>query len=154
VKHLLLRLKSVAIALMALALTASLAFGAQAPESGYAHAGSYKDHNASTDTTDESTDENTDESVDETTDESTDPATDESTDSADNCLTDPTTLTAEELAAMKHGSIVCWAAHQPTPDGYANHGAWVSQWAHLGKNHGNAAAAAGKAKGQSHKPSN
>jgi hypothetical protein len=38
---------------------------------------------------------------------------------------------------MNHGSIVCWAAHQPTPaTGYANHGAWVSHWAHMGK-HGN-----------------
>jgi len=53
------------------------------------------------------------------------------TGSNDNCAVDPTTLTPEQLAVMNHGAIVCWAAHQPTPDGYANHGAWVSQWAHM-----------------------
>jgi hypothetical protein len=52
----------------------------------------------------------------------------------DNCATDPTGLSAEDLALLKHGSVVCWAAHQETPDGYANHGAWVSEWAK--KNHG------------------
>jgi hypothetical protein len=51
-----------------------------------------------------------------------------------NCLTDPTTLTVEALAAMSHGSIVCWAAHQTTwPAEFQNHGAWVSSWAHMGK---------------------
>jgi hypothetical protein len=52
----------------------------------------------------------------------------------DNCATDPTGLSAEDLALLKHGSVVCWAAHQETPDGYANHGAFVSEWAK--KNHG------------------
>ena len=47
---------------------------------------------------------------------------------------DPATLTPEVLAETNHGAIVCWAAHQETPDGYANHGAWVSEWAK--KNHG------------------
>ena len=42
---------------------------------------------------------------------------------------DPTTLSVEELADANHGSIVCWAAHQETPDGYDNHGQWVSEWA-------------------------
>ena len=57
--------------------------------------------------------------------------TTETSESSDHCATDPTTLTPEELAAMNHGAIVCWAAHQPTPDGYANHGAWVSHWAKI-----------------------
>jgi hypothetical protein len=52
----------------------------------------------------------------------------------ENCSTDPTGLTDEELAEVSHGSVVCWAAHQETPEGYRNHGAWVSEWAK--KNHG------------------
>ena len=64
----------------------------------------------------------------------------------DNCSTDPTGLTDEELAALTHGSVVCWAAHQDTPEGYANHGAWVKSWAT--KNHGSDAST----KGNSHKP--
>jgi hypothetical protein len=75
----------------------------------------------------------------------------------DNCATDPTGLTDEALAALRHGSVVCWAAHQETPEGYANHGEWVSEWAK--KNHGHedtagdeteavAPAAAGKAHGK------
>lgn len=64
-------------------------------------------------------------------------------DGGDHCATDPTTATEEELAALNHGAIVCWAAHQATPDGYTNHGAFVSEWAR--KNHGadNAAARSG-----------
>ena len=69
----------------------------------------------------------------------------ESTGSAtnDNCTTDPTNLIGAQLAALTHGSIVCWAAHQPTPAGYANHGAWVSHWAKQNAGHG---------AGHSHKP--
>jgi hypothetical protein len=58
----------------------------------------------------------------------------ESEEAGENCATDPTGLTPEDLAAVRHGSVVCWAAHQETPEGYANHGAWVSEWAR--KNHG------------------
>ena len=66
------------------------------------------------------------------------PATrDAAADAGDHCATGPTTLTASQLEAANHGSIVCWAAHQATPDGYANHGAFVSEWAR--KNHGAAA---------------
>jgi hypothetical protein len=65
----------------------------------------------------------------------------------DHCATDPTKLSVDDLAAMNHGSIVCWAAHQTSWDGYANHGAFVSHWAHQGKgDHGNSAF------GHSHKP--
>lgn len=65
----------------------------------------------------------------------------------DHCATDPTNLSDTELAAMNHGSIVCWAAHQTSWDGYDNKGAFVSHWAHAGKgDHGNSAF------GQSHKP--
>ena len=56
--------------------------------------------------------------------------------SNDHCATDPRTLTAEELAALNHGAIVCWAAHQPTPVGFTNHGKWVSGWAKQNRGHG------------------
>jgi hypothetical protein len=59
------------------------------------------------------------------------PDTNAPTGSNDHCAIDPTTLTPEQLAVMNHGSIVCWAAQQPTPDGYANHGQWVSHWAKM-----------------------
>jgi hypothetical protein len=45
------------------------------------------------------------------------------------------------LAGLNHGSVVCTAAQQPTPSGYANHGAWVSHWARMNHGHG---AGAGK----------
>ena len=63
---------------------------------------------------DESTDEDTDEDLgeDEDTEESLDEEGAEDGTGGENCSTDPTTLTEEELAELKHGSIVCWAAHQ------------------------------------------
>ena len=134
-------LKGVLIAVVALALSASLAFGAQAPASGFALGSSFQG-------TDESAGVAGDEDANEAEDTETDEETDESSESADNCLTDPTGLTEEELAAMSHGSIVCWAAQQETPDGYANHGAWVSHWAHMGK--GKDAAADAATNGKSH----
>jgi hypothetical protein len=43
-------------------------------------------------------------------------------------------LTPDELDLLKHGSIVCWAAHQTEwPEWFANHGAHVKCWAHSGK---------------------
>ena len=51
-----------------------------------------------------------------------------------NCTDDPTLLTPEQLDAAHHGSLVCWAAHQTEwPAWFANHGAWVRCWAHQGK---------------------
>lgn len=126
------RLRGILIATAALALSASLVFGAQPASSwGLSNAASHAGKTVPVKAADEETagDENTDESTDETTDETTDESA-----AADNCATDPSALTAEELAAMKHGSIVCWAAHQTTwPDWFANHGAFVSCWAHTGK---------------------
>lgn len=120
------RLRGPLIAVVALALSASLTFGAQAPAAGYALGGSYEDGNG---TPEASGDEDTNETQD--TNESTDETT---SDSADNCTTDPTGLTEEELAAMTHGSIVCWAAHQTEwPAWFKNHGQFVSCWAHQGK---------------------
>ena len=53
----------------------------------------------------------------------------------DHCATDPRTLEPEALAELNHGAIVCWAAHQETPEGLDNHGAWVSSWAKQNKGH-------------------
>jgi hypothetical protein len=163
VKDILLRFKGVFIAIVVLALSASVTFGAQAPAAGYALGGSYED-NAGTETTG---DEDTDEAG--TTDETTEEEDAEA--GGDNCLTDPTGLTEVELAAMSHGSIVCWAAHQTEwPAWFANHGKFVSCWAHQGKpdapscteapaadaaaaTHGNGKAKGqGKGQGQSNKP--
>ena len=76
------------------------------------------------------------------------PDADEDSDGGDHCATDPTGLTAEELAAMNHGAVVCWAAHQETPEGFDNHGAWVSSWAK--QNHGHADEATGAAAAKAH----
>lgn len=67
-------------------------------------------------------------------------ATDSDQDAADNCATDPSGLTPEQLADVRHGSVVCWAAQQETPAGYDNHGQWVSEWAR--KNNGQTPSAA------------
>jgi hypothetical protein len=131
VKHLFQRLHRVLIAFAALALSAGLAFGAQpdATLSGLANASANagKTVPVKAGQQDESTDEETTEDTDEDVDE-------EGAGGGDNCSTDPTTLTPEELDLLKHGSIVCWAAHQKEwPEWFANHGAHVKCWAHTGK---------------------
>ena len=132
------RLRGMPIALLGLALSASLAFGAQPTTTGLAnaslHAGKTVPVQAQHEEIggDEDSEETTDETADETTDENAAP--DDSSDAADNCSTDPSALTPEELAAMRHGSIVCWAAQQTDwPEWFANHGAFVKCWAHQGK---------------------
>lgn len=173
----LLHLRGVLIAVVALALSAGLAFAGHPTASfGPATAGSSLavgdeasagDEDVEVDETagadgDANHDIEVDEidHVDGTTGGTTDGTIDGTTDqvagqapTADtagtNCLTDPTTLTVEELAAMSHGSIVCWAAHQTTwPAEFANHGAWVSSWAHMGKG---TAAVKAKATTKAHK---
>jgi hypothetical protein len=129
------RFRHALIAIVALALSAGLAFGAQ--PSG---AGSWGLSNAATHAgktvpvgagADESTDADEDTETEET-DEDTE--TDQDTEDAGDHCTDPTTLTEEELAALNHGSIVCWAAHQTEwPEWFANHGSFVRCWAHQGK---------------------
>jgi len=119
-------LRGLLIAFVALALSAGLAFGAQpdASATGLANAAAHAGKTVPVETVDETTDESTDETSQDT----------ESSDAGTNCTTDPTTLTPEELAALKHGSIVCWAAHQTQwPEWFANHGAFVKCWAHQGK---------------------
>jgi len=123
-------LRGFLIAFAALALSASLAFGAQPTSTGLTNASLHAGKTVPVQTQDEATagDEDTDASTDE------DAESAEDADAAENCSTDPTALTEEELAAMRHGSIVCWAAHQTEwPEWFANHGAFVKCWAHQGK---------------------
>jgi type II secretory pathway pseudopilin PulG len=139
-------IRSLLIALVALALSAGLALGAQAPQAasfGLAKAASLVGQNAG------SGDEVT--TTEDTETPEPDETTEDTSSSADNCTTDPTDP-ATDLTTLTHGQIVCWAAHQPTPDGYANHGAWVSSWAK--GNHGQNASTKsnGKANGHSSQP--
>lgn len=153
--HQLYRIKGIFIALIALALSASLAFGAQPPAAasfGLENAASHAGKTVPVDGTDPETtgDEDTDEEPAEEDEDGEEALEDEESEEAgDNCLTDPTGLTEEELAAMNHGSIVCWAAHQETPEGYDNHGAWVSEWARAGKGGGDTGDEAGDESGDS-----
>jgi hypothetical protein len=120
-------LRGFLIAFVGLALSASLALGAQPTSTGLANAALHAGKTVPVQAQDEETagDENTDE----------DTESNESTEAGENCTTDPTGLTAEELAAMRHGSIVCWAAQQTEwPEWFSNHGAFVKCWAHQGKN--------------------
>ena len=130
VTNLIHRFRGFAIAFVALALSASLVLGAQPTSTGLANAALHAGKTVPVQAQDEESvgDQDTDESTDENTE------SDESADAGENCTTDPTALTAEELAAMRHGSIVCWAAQQTDwPEWFANHGAFVKCWAHQGK---------------------
>ena len=128
------RLRGFLIAFAAIALSAGLAFGAQPTSTGLANAAAHAGKTVPVLAADETT---ADETTDETTNETTDQTTNETTDSTganENCATDPTTLTPEQLALMRHGSIVCWAAQQTTwPAWFSNHGSFVKCWAHQGK---------------------
>lgn len=148
--HLLHRLRGVIIAFAALALSAGLAFGAQ-PEASLPGLANASIHAGKTvpvktgqidgaidDDVDEDVDEEVDEEIDEEVDEDIDEEVDEEVEGegagGENCATDPTTLTEEELAELKHGSIVCWAAHQDEwPAWFTKHGEHVKCWAHHGK---------------------
>ena len=137
-------LRPLLISLTVLILTAGIAFAAKPSNPGNGH-GDGQTVTTRTETTDTETSE-TSETETETSETSetktvdvttTSTATTSETSNA-NCSVDPTTATPQVLAGLTHGQIVCWAAHQPTPPEYANHGAWVSHWAK--GNHG----AAGK----------
>jgi hypothetical protein len=137
VKDSLLRLRGLIIAIMALALSAGLAFGAEPPSSAAFGLTTAASHAGKTVPVQGGAgEEDTDEDLDEDTEEGTEEDIDEDLEgdaegAGENCSTDPTALTDEELALMKRGSIVCWAAHQTTwPEEFKNHGAFVSDWAH------------------------
>ncbi len=68
----------------------------------------------------------------------------ETEDGGGNCV-DPA---SPEAADTNHGKLVCWAAHQETPEAFANHGAYVSSIAR--GNHGHDT---GATQGAAHKPS-
>jgi hypothetical protein len=124
------RFRGFLIAFVALALSASLALGAQPTSTGLVNAALHAGKTVPVQAQDEETagDQDTDESTDENAE------SDESADAGENCTTDPTGLTPADLAAMRHGSIVCWAAQQTEwPEWFANHGAFVKCWAHQGK---------------------
>jgi hypothetical protein len=152
------RLKGLLIALVALSLSAGAAFASSNGLTTAAGAsGKTVPVNAQPSGT--SGEENATEDSNETDQDSTD--TKDTTESTagtsgtnDNCATSPVGLDATALAAMTHGQIVCWAAHQGAQEGYANHGAFVSHWATMGKTP-NANAAQGlshKGKGTANKP--
>jgi hypothetical protein len=145
VKHMIRRLHGLLIAFAALALSAGLAFGAQPPEgwgleNASAHAGKtvpvkagqlLEDDEDTDEETDEETEEDTEEDVDEEVDEEVE---EEGAEDGENCSTDPRELTEVQLAELKHGSIVCWAAHQTEwPEWFTKHGEHVKCWAHHGK---------------------
>jgi hypothetical protein len=138
-------LRPLLIGIVALLFTAGIAFAGKPAATGLANAAVHAGKTVPV--VAEPSDEEGDEDLDE-------PAETEETDESDggeNCATDPTDLTPEELAGMTHGSIVCWAAHQETPEGFDNHGAWVSSWAK--QNHGHEEdAASGHGKSKKHLP--
>jgi hypothetical protein len=149
-------LRALAVAVIATALTAGLAFAGAPPEAagpGLAKAAAHANKVVPVRAGQEAVaaqDEDAEADIDAEADEDTE--ADETDEAAgDNCATDPTGLTDEELAAMRHGSIVCWAAHQDSwPEEFKNHGQWVSSWAHWKAPDASVegAAASGKANGK------
>ena len=149
VKHLFHRLRGVFIAFAALALSTGMVLGAQPDASlpGLANASTHagkivpvKAGQVEDTTEDEDVDEDVDEDLDEDVDEDVEDVEDVEGEGAedgaggDNCAIDPRTLDEAQLAELKHGSIVCWAAHQDEwPEWFTKHGEHVKCWAHHGK---------------------
>lgn len=121
------RFRSPLIAIVAVVFAAGIAMAAQPADNaaaGLANAATHAGKTVPVQATDEpSGDESTE--ADESTDTNT-------SDSADNCSVD-LTQDPSVLAGLNHGSVVCTAAHQDTPQGYDNHGSWVSKWAKMNK---------------------
>lgn len=137
-------LRPLLISLVALLLTAGIAFAGKPTAVGSGHATASEASGVTVPVAGADEAEGSDQTIDA--DEDTEPDQETETnqaDAGDHCLVDPNTATDEELAALNHGAIVCWAAHQPTPDG-EKHGALVSEWAR--KNHGADASGAAAAK--------
>ncbi len=153
------RLRPLLISLIVLLLTAGIAFAGRpsSPAPGLAtaaqaagktipvsDAGSTAQEKDKSEDTDE--DEEEDESAEKAKAEETDESAESDTDEPDHCLIDPGTATAEVLAGLNHGAIVCWAAHQPPPHtDFDTHGAFVSHWAHWAHDVTSAAKATEKA---------
>jgi len=141
-----LRLRPLLIGVVVLVLSAGVALADKPPTAGDGRAVASQASGKTVPVVD-AADEDADEEKSETdeTDETV-----EAHESSDNCTTDPNTLNATQLAEATHGSIVCWAAHQETPEGYDNHGEFVSWWAH--QNNGANHASSHANKGKNHKP--
>lgn len=124
------RIPGLAIAVVALGLSASLVFAGQpaGAASGLANASTHSGKTVPV----LAASDGISSDADTETEGSTEPVTDTETSSADHCNVD-LTQDPSVLAALNHGSVVCTAAHMATPSGFANHGAWVKSWAHLGK---------------------
>ncbi len=125
-------LRPALVGLFALMFSAGLVFAGDPPAShGLGVAG---EHAGKTVPVAAPNEDEQDESKDESEAEEPDDA--DAGDAGDHCTLDLASMTDEEIAAANHGAVVCSAAHMDTPDGYANHGAFVSEWAK--KNHGQA----------------
>jgi cell pole-organizing protein PopZ len=129
------RLRSPLIALGLLALSANLAFAGHAGTT----AGS-----ATVDRPQATQGESSPDASAET--ETSEPAEATEPEAAESACPDIDLSTVTDLSSYSHGQIVCSAAHMDTPDGYANHGAWVSHWAR-----GDHGAGSGAVDGPSHK---
>ncbi|MCI0584040.1 MAG: hypothetical protein L0227_14345 [Chloroflexi bacterium] len=125
------RLRPLLIGLVVLMFTAGIAFAGKpsTPAAGLTVASEASGKTVPVRAGSEQEDEDEDEST-EAEDEET-----ETEEAGENCTTDPTGLSPEDLALVRHGSVVCWAAHQETPEGYANRGAWISEWAKKNRGH-------------------
>lgn len=125
------RLRAPLIGLVALVFSAGIAFAAAPSSPGAAGLANAASHAGKT----VPVADGQDETVTETTTETESSTESQSTDStsSDHCNVD-LTQDPSVLAGLNHGSVVCTAAQQDppagySPDGYANHGAWVSHWA-------------------------
>lgn len=140
------RVRGLFIAVVVLALSAGLAFAGEPPAAATfglsnaaenvgrtlpVQAGQGDDEDVVEDEEGEDGEEDLDEDLeDDELDEDEELEEQGAHEAGENCATDPTTLTDEAIAELKHGSLVCWAAHQTEwPEEFGNHGAWVSFWA-------------------------
>lgn len=125
------RLRAPLIGLVALVFSAGIAFAAAPASPGAAGLANAASHAGKTVPVADGQDETVTETTTET-ESSTESQSADST-SSDHCNVD-LTQAPSVLAGLNHGSVVCTAAQQDppagySPNGYANHGAWVSHWA-------------------------
>jgi hypothetical protein len=128
------RLPGFAIAIVALALSASLVFAGEPASVGLSNAANHAGKSVPVKA--EGTDQ---EGADQDTDTETEsPDSADTPDSPDSSATCTVDLTQDPsvLMTLNHGSVVCSAAHATTWDTtlYPTKGAWVSHWAKM--NHG------------------
>ncbi len=123
--------RGVLVAFAALALTAGVTFAARemAPAASVASAPANVTINVD-DEADQDVDENQDQDVDQDVDENVDENQDEDVDQDEDVNDDGTTEEdggdAKAEHPLNHGAYVSAAAHADTPEGFDNHGQWVS----------------------------